>query len=205
MASKQALDGKYTMWFRSVDAVTTAAAPNNKSDCTFDCRFQGLPDCKLYILECEQFSLAGNDTGVEYRVASVGEDATAAGQLVPSGLIAIDGFASLPGAQNWQGNDFLNCRPGVMLSRFSTSPGSGDPDDDCVTPNNTPSSLVYKPQAGQIRVTIGTIYPNSALTDVAYLTAAATDAGPLVAIKDWVLCISLRGIPDAEADRYFAR
>lgn len=203
MASKQALDGKYTMWFRSQDAARTAAAPYDKSQCTYNCRFQGLPDCKLFILQCEQFSLAGNDANVEYRTPIPG--GAVAGQIVASAMISIDGFTSLPGSQNWQSNDTLHDRPGVMLSRFSTNAGAGDPDDDCVTPNQTPTMLVNKPQAGEITVRIEAPYPDAAGEPNALLGASNVNGGPMVAIKDWILCISLRGIPDQEADRYFAR
>ena len=192
MASKQALDGKYNLWFESeYSDPADGNILHDRSVVNVDLKFPELPDAKLYILKLEQFSLAGAAVGKFFVTEPVGVTQ----DFAPCALITVTGFSQLPGDSGLQGKGNRS-RDGVILSRMSTNFGVF-PARDNVTPDKTPGHLVLKPQDGihGIQITGSDLSP-----------LFTTDAGGTEEdIPPWVMCISLQPIPDQEADRYFGR
>ena len=193
MASKQCLDGTYCLWFASDDGLsmnTTAYYAN--SDRQYNARFQGLPDAKLYILKVEQFGVNGFPNN-KYAGTSNGGVVGPA----PSCLINVTGFTALPGDAGFQ-SPAGRARDGITLSRLSTNSMNNGKANDSVTPPMTPEFVICKPENCQLRFT---------LTDLDFNLLSGTTAAFVqdTVVPEWILCLSLRPIPDQEADRYFGR
>ena len=155
---------KYTVWISSLDVVGPASIVGDNAKTAWGkyvLQFPQIPQAEKFILQCEQFSLNGRQSGTVNGINPLTGDyaqSDESNRVFPNAYVELIGFSSQSGwkttTATTQAHSMTSSLIATRFSTFSLMGEENGQDANAVNPDHMPSYVVDRPRNGTYEVHI---------------------------------------------------